>query len=468
MIYAYDPNLNGYNQISRLPNAYQTSAVATKNAVQSVPAVQTVQNTQPKGFNYSDAENAKFLNQFQFSMKSLSSAANKLRSLSTSGVWNDLNVTSSDESVATVTTDSSLRGAANYDVNVLNLAKAQENTTKAMKNDGNDLADAAKADGKDTVSFEVKLKGDNGVADRTITVTANALDKDGNSRSNIDIMSDLANGVNSQNQGKDNGVTAKIVSDSSGNSSFKLQSETTGKTGEFEVTGAQNSALSGLDTVAQKAENARYTVSKDGKPMNGGMVYQSDKNEGIKIGGYITDADGNDKLAGYGIKLDLKNTGSVELKVDVDPEKVVKLAEDFVKQYNDTVKFLVDNAHRGTGVSDSLNRLLQPPISADTMKSIGITVEDNGLYSLDKEKFTSIMKDDPRKIYDIMSDNYSIADGVYQDAQRASALPANNLLNTTPTGHASMNITIINNYYDFTGLSMMPFNPFPMFFNMTV
>lgn len=234
--------------------------------------------------------------------------------------------------------------------------------------------------------------------------------------------------------------------ENNGSSYLQIESKT-GVANSFNILGSSDF------TTTQDAKNLQYTLNKDGTPMGGGMVYQNESNENVKIDGYK-------------ITADFKKIGLVKIGVDIDKDKITKATEEFVEQYNETVKFLVDNAHRGTGVSRTLDNLMRAPISKDAMKSIGITMEENGLLTLDKEKFSKVLKNDSQKVYDILADNYSIADGVYQDVQRGLNTTTKSLINKDMEKmvfHNFHSLYPFNNYNPF-GQSSDIFN-MPLFFD---
>lgn len=379
-------NINPYNY----PNSVSRSYSANLN-VGRVNKNERLINTvigQGSCIHFQD-DSAKFLNQYQFYMKGLSGAANKLRNLNQSGMMNNFTVKSSDTEKADVYSESNLRTKADYEVNVQQLAQKQVSKTDSVKSNES----GAFTDGTFTISMTGKSKNN------SLNVTVDTTGRD-----NREIQDDIATQINKS----DLGLNAFVV-EKDGQSYLQVESQT-GSNNSFTITGATRF------TTTQNAENLKYSLTKNGIPMNDGKIYQNQSNENVKIDGYK-------------ISANFKKEGKVGISVGVDTDKLAKATEEFINQYNETVKFLVDNAHRGTGTSRTLDNLMRAPISKGSMQTIGITMEENGLFSLDKEKFDKMLKNNPDKVNDILSDNYSIADGVYQDAQRGLNEPADKLIN---------------------------------------
>lgn len=403
MISAYNPSANRYDfsSTSRIKdstavsNAGTVSSTASTGGLSNVavaPVSKVTLITQTNPFE-ARQESAKFLNQYQHEMKGLSGAANKLRTLNKDSLWNTFSAGSSDESTATVYADSKLKTKAEYQVNVLQMAEKQITRTDSVQSKGK----GAFAEGNIGISL------DNGSKSANIEVKTK--DENGNELTNRQVQSDMVSQINKAGLG----LKASIVED--GNNSYVQIESETGTANAFTVT-PEAATKAGFDTT-QQAENLKYTVMKDGEPLNGGMTFQNASDDNVRIG---------DVTASF------KKTGSVEINVGVDTEKIAKATEEFINQYNKTLDLLVDNAHRGSGTSKTLNNFQRAPISKDAMETIGITMEENGHLTLDEKKLGSVLNSKPEKVRDILSDNYSIADGVYQDTQRGLSETASKLV----------------------------------------
>lgn len=422
--YVYDSTSNSYNyaNASAATNSYTANLQSAKA---SKVAITTVTNSSCNCDNQDNS--AQFLNQYQFLMKGLSGAANKLRSLNAEGLWSNYIANSSDPSKLEVTSKYKMRTKANYDVNVTQLATEQITESGLAKSDA-----AATIDGQ----FKLNIPGKS----ETINVNVETAGK-----TNREVQDDIAAQINKANKG----LTASVIQKDD-KSYLEIKSKT-GETNAFAVDGSSDFS------VAQTAKNLEYTLSKDGVALNEGKAYKSGKNENIMIDGFT-------------ISADFKATGKSKITVGADKEAVTKATEEFVNEYNKTLEFLVNNAHRGTGISKVLDSFNLSPISKDSMKTIGITREENGRFTFDKKKFEQAIKDDSYKVYDILSDNYSVADGVYQDAQRALRTPTESLINRQVDNRPIININVINVQPIFIGYNRYGFgtNPFmpPFFFNM--
>lgn len=423
MNYVYDSTSNSYNyaNASAATNSYAANLQAARA---SKVAITTVSNSSCCCDNQNNT--AQFLNQYQFLMKGLSSAANKLRNLNDDGLWNNLVAESSDTSKVEVTSRYKMRTKAEYDVNVTQLATEQISVSGIVKSD-----EVATIDGQ----FKLNIPG------KSTSVNVNV---ETAGRTNREVQDDIAAQINDANAG----LTASVI-ERDDKSYIEIKSKT-GEINTFTVDGATDISVS------QMAKDLRYTVNKNGVPLNDGNAYQSSRNNDIKIDGFQ-------------ITANFKATGKSKISVTVDKEAVTKATEEFVNEYNKTLEFLVNNAHRGTGTSRVLDSFIRAPISKDSMKTIGITREESGRFTFDKKKFEETLKENTSKVYDILSDNYSIADGVYQDVQRALRTSTESLTNCQ-NNRPIININIIQAPPIFIGYNRFGYgtNPMlpPIFFNM--
>ncbi len=102
-------------------------------------------------------------------------------------------------------------------------------------------------------------------------------------------------------------------------------------------------------------------------------------------------------------------------------KNTVDATQDFVDQYNSTLKLLNDNADRGPGVMKQLARMVQDPAPESSMDMIGLSMNDDGTLQLDQEKMTTALKDSSagsQKLYrDILGGFGGVADTTYKYAQ---------------------------------------------------
>lgn len=420
-------------QHQSVQRSYSSGAVSSvsNQQPQIAPTGKTNSTTQVNQVSRTNSDSLQFLNQYKAKMDSLASAADKIRSLSSDGVWSNLKISTSDEGIVSNATEyGKIPQRAEYNIDVQQLAQKQISSIK--------VPDTGFQDG----TFQITASGMGAPADVSINI-----DTKNGAATDKEIMEDIVNQVNQQS---DLGVKASIV-EKDGSSFIQLESTDTGKNMEFSVTGIQSDTL-------QDAQNLVYTVNGDKQ--------ESHSNKYVQI-----DPSGdNSKL-----RLNFDGVGKATIKADVDTEKLQKYTEKFVETYNQTIDFLVDNAHRGTGVAETLNRFQQSPISKDAMSSIGLHYGRDGKITFEADEFEKAMQKDTRMVYDILADNYSVADSIYQKADHASGKSAASLLNNSNLQNSNHVTIVINNYYNFNNLSHLnPFsyNPFaytgPLFFNARV
>lgn len=409
-------------------NAVRSSPVRSQQSV-TVQTSKPVSNTQTNEVSRTNSDSLQFLNQYKSKMDSLASAADKIRSLSKNGVWSNLEISSSDEGVVSnATTYGKIPQRAQYDIDVKQLAQRQISSIAALNTDF-----------QDGDSFSIQSTDDNG---NPITASFQ-IDTKGRTASQEDIMKDIIGQIN-QTEGL--GVEASLV-EKDGNSVIQLKGTEPGKKQSFKVDGV------GIRSeTTQEAQNLVYTMN--------GNTYEESSSHNIQI-----DPSGANK----NLRLNFDKVGKATVTADVDTEKLARYTEQFVETYNKTIDFLVDNAHRGSGVSKTLDRLMQSPISEDAMSSIGLSFGRDGKITFESEDFEKAMQKDTRMVYDILADNYSVADTVYQKSDKAANNSAASLLdNSTLQSNNNGGIFIINNYNFFSpSLYSYPafLYPGPLFFN---
>lgn len=441
---------------------YKSASLSGQGGVNSVSSfkmgnnlVVAAQNVQRYGFNGSengrvDSDSLNFLNRFSSSMKSLGSSADRLRSLNDASVWNDLQLSNSNPETANVLASGKVLHNAEYSIDVQQLAASQ-------------LSSTASVDGSGTGAY----------VDGSFMLTSGRVDAAGNNLSaeifirnmpgwtNEDVQKDIAAQIESQYQVL--GIHATTVTDGFGGSQLKLESVDTGSNKGFTIVGGGDK----LQLTEQRmAQNLRYAISKDNG--NTSEIREYSSNNLVRIDPAISEADVS---SNRNILVDFKKTGHLDIKADVNYEKLTKLTEDFVEKYNNTMDMLIDNAHRGTGVSRTLERFSQSPLFKDEMAKIGMDWGNDGKISFDKEQFEKALKDDSRMVYDILADNYSIADVIHQKASNAQNISSNSLLSNNSIGGnqggSHGGLTIINNYY-YNFQAPTPYNYFPGMYGLPI
>ena len=350
---------------------------------------EVVEKVEPKNSSLSDSFS--FVKEYTSSMSSLMQAASELKgaSSSTSAV-NDLTVTSSDTDVATVTERLPVRNYSEYVLDVSQTARAQVNVSDTVT-----ASDTAAED------MDFTVAGSRGTASVQVSSTYD----DGTAKTNGTMLREAASQINSQNVG----VRASVIEDN-GEAYLKLESTHTGEVYGFRAEG-QLGAASGADQVQTAALNAEYSVTENGITRN----YTSS---------------GNDITIGAGrIGVDLKETGEVTIRSEMDQEKVSSALQDLVSSYNNALKVLNDNYDRGSGVDRQLRSLVRGLGSEQSLAKIGITVNKDATLEFDADVFAESMAREPSLVRDIISGTGGIADTAFNKASGGMNMNSSSLIN---------------------------------------
>ncbi len=373
-----------YNYQAAINNARLVQALSRNPDLNEV-----VEKVEPKNSSLSDSFS--FVKEYTSSMSSLMQAASELKgaSSSTSAV-NDLTVTSSDTDVATVTERLPVRNYSEYVLDVSQTARAQVNVSDTVT-----ASDTAAED------MDFTVAGSRGTASVQVSSTYD----DGTAKTNGTMLREAASQINSQNVG----VRASVIEDN-GEAYLKLESTHTGEVYGFRAEG-QLGAASGADQVQTAALNAEYSVTENGITRN----YTSS---------------GNDITIGAGrIGVDLKETGEVTIRSEMDQEKVSSALQDLVSSYNNALKVLNDNYDRGSGVDRQLRSLVRGLGSEQSLAKIGITVNKDATLEFDADVFAESMAREPSLVRDIISGTGGIADTAFNKASGGMNMNSSSLIN---------------------------------------
>ena len=373
-----------YNYQAAINNARLVQALSRNPDLNEV-----VEKVEPKNSSLSDSFS--FVKEYTSSMSSLMQAASELKgaSSSTSAV-NDLTVTSSDTDVATVTERLPVRNYSEYVLDVSQTARAQVNVSDTVT-----ASDTAAED------MDFTVAGSRGTASVQVSSTYD----DGTAKTNGTMLREAASQINSQNVG----VRASVIEDN-GEAYLKLESTHTGEVYGFRAEG-QLGAASGADQVQTAALNAEYSVTENGITRN----YTSS---------------GNDITIGAGrIGVDLKETGEVTIRSEMDQEKVSSALQDLVSSYNNALKVLNDNYDRGSGVDRQLRSLVRGLGSEQSLAKIGITVNKDATLEFDADVFAESMTREPSLVRDIISGTGGIADTAFNKASGGMNMNSSSLIN---------------------------------------
>lgn len=428
-------------------NGYSSGYYNYNNSISQLKLQQALNKNTTSGTNFYDkkytnlakssyAESQNFIKKYNSAMSDLLQSSNSLKSSNASSVLNDKTAVSSDAEVLTANKKYSWdKSQDTYNVNVQQLATAQTNTSNQVKSSDLAVSDA---------NFSINT------GNGTINVGVSAQTVDGEQKTNKQLFSDIAKQINSN---KEAGVTASVV-EKDGKSSLQITGAKTGESNSFTVQGDLSSAA-GMDTVSKTAQNAIYTVKQ-----NNGVEKQ------------LTSESNNVSVGNGKIDVSLKQTGSADIAMGVDNNKVVSAVEDLVKKYNSSLKVLNDNVERGTGVERQLGNMLHGPASEEKLNMVGISTKKDGTLELDKAKLTESLQKDQKMATDIIGGSFGIAQGMFSDARSGLTTPSNSLINNDMQKTQE---NVRNDPFQFTAMfsrrgsfNMMNYNTVGMMFNMLI
>lgn len=367
-----------YNQY-RLNNVSQNRNTRS-SAVTPVPAIPShKQNTEM-------SDSMDYLKEYSSSMTDLMSSANSLRDANTGSVYHQQETIPSDTAILDASGGGRLTSGASYDVAIDQLAKSQVNVSDALNS--NSMAEG---------DLNMQLSA----GDRNVNIQIPSSDSKGIQKTNRQVLSEAAASVNKAGAG----VKASVVT-KEGESSLQLESVKPGAGNRFTVSGdfAENG---GMDTVTQPAQNASYSVTANGSS----ETYTSESNEV--------------SIDNENINITLKKEGSASVNVTSDPQKVVSAMEDLVSSFNDTAALLAKNLDRGSGNASQLTSMLNNVTgSKESMEKLGLSSNKDGTLSLDKEKLTESLKEEPSLAKDLISGSSGFAQKAFSSAKSGSSASA--------------------------------------------
>lgn len=402
-LYNYQASINNFRLSQALSNNQRFMQAVTP----------TTSRTSSNSYrNTSLTSSMTFVKNYSSSMTDLMKSANALKSSNQSGVMNDLAVTSSNKDVATATEKLPVRYKQSVDFDVQQLASAQMNVSEGVK-----ASDKADSD----MNFTV------GNAVNSVNVQVSALNSDGTSKTNAQMLNEAASQIN---RGSSN-VKASVVQ-KDGVASLQLEGKYTGAANAFEVSG-QLGAAAGADTVKTEAANSKYSMT------TGGITTQHES------------FSNNVSLASTRIGVELKGVGKATINADVDSEKVASALSDLVSSYNSSLKLLNDNYDRGTGVDRQLRNLVAGLGSEQSLGQLGITVNKDATLNFDKSVFDKNIKENPSLAKSIISGPGGIADKAYNKGSAGLNMRSSTLIDGDLT--SAQNEYITNPYNAFSAFS---------------
>ena len=321
----------------------------------------------------------------------LSNLTSKLDVLQDEATYQTKKVTSSDDTIATVSgTSDSLEGS--YDLVVKQLATSSKITGAVVsKADG-----TTKISTKDALGYSGKLTITNGATDGSDKALTVEIDVKA-----TDSLKDIANAINNAKDPSDStgtksaGLKATIV-----NNQLVVSSEEMGDR-TLTIGGDLKDSLGFANSQTTRGQSAKFTL--DGIEMERNSNSPTDVVDGVTLNFKKADA-----------------TKTITLGLTNDTDKELSAVKDFVSQYNSVMSFLSEKMDVGdpsksdnkTGAlaGDSTLISLQSKLQSTVLggksvngvsaSTIGLSVDRNGTLSLDETKFKAQLAKNPNAVKD--------------------------------------------------------------------
>lgn len=321
----------------------------------------------------------------------LSNLTSKLDVLQDEATYQTKKVTSSDDTIATISgTSDSLEGS--YDLVVKQLATSSKITGGVVsKADG-----TTKISTKDALGYSGKLTITNGATDGSDTALTVEIDVKA-----TDSLKDIANAINNAKDPSDDkgtksaGLKATIV-----NNQLVISSEEMGDR-TLTIGGDLKDSLGFKDSQTTRGQSAKFTL--DGIEMERNSNTPTDVVDGVTLNFKKADA-----------------SKTITLGLSNDTDKELSAVKDFVSQYNSVMSFLSEKMDVGdpsksdntTGAlaGDSTLISLQSKLQSTVLggksvngvsaSTLGLSVDRNGTLSLDESKFKAQLAKNPNAVKD--------------------------------------------------------------------
>ena len=321
----------------------------------------------------------------------LSNLTSKLDVLQDEATYQTKKVTSSDDTIATISgTSDSLEGS--YDLVVKQLATASKITGGVVsKADG-----TTKISTKDALGYSGKLTITNGATDGSDKALTVEIDVKA-----TDSLKDIANAINNAKDPSDStgtkgaGLKATIV-----NNQLVITSEEMGNR-TLTIGGNLKDSLGFKNSQTKEGQSAEFTL--DGIPMKRNSNSPTDVIDGVTLNFKKADA-----------------SKTITLGLTNDTDKELSAVKDFVSQYNSVMSFLSEKMDVGdpsksdnkTGAlaGDSTLISLQSKLQSTVLggksvngvsaSTLGLSVDRNGTLSLDETKFKAQLAKNPNAVKD--------------------------------------------------------------------
>lgn len=321
----------------------------------------------------------------------LGNLMSKLEALQDESTYQTKKVTSSDDTIATISgTSDSLEGS--YDLIVKQLATSSKITGGVVsKADG-----TTKISTKDALGYSGKLTITNGATDGSDTALTVEIDVKA-----TDSLKDIANAINNAKDPSDStgtkgaGLKATIV-----NNQLVVSSEEMGDR-TLTIGGDLKDSLGFAKSQTVRGKSAKFTL--DGIEMERNTNTPTDVVDGVTF--TLKKAD---------------PTKTITLGLTNDTDKELSAVKDFVNQYNSVMSFLSEKMDVGdpsksdnkTGdlAGDSTLISLQSKLQSTVLggksvdgvsaSTLGLSVDRNGTLSLDETKFKAQLAKNPNAVKD--------------------------------------------------------------------
>ena len=321
----------------------------------------------------------------------LGNLTSKLDVLQDEATYQTKKVTSSDDTIATISgTSDSMEGS--YDLVVKQLATSSKITGGVVsKADG-----TTKISTKDALGYSGKLTITNGATDGSDTALTVEIDVKA-----TDSLKDIANAINNAKDPSDStgtkgaGLKATIV-----NNQLVVSSEEMGDR-TLTIGGNLKDSLGFRDSQTTKGQSAKFTL--DGIEMERNSNTPTDVVDGVTLNFKKADA-----------------SKTITLGLTNDTDKELSAVKDFVSQYNSVMSFLSEKMDVGdpsksdntTGAlaGDSTLISLQSKLQSTVLggksvngvsaSTLGLSVDRNGTLSLDETKFKAQLAKNPNAVKD--------------------------------------------------------------------
>ena len=321
----------------------------------------------------------------------LGNLTSKLDVLQDEATYQTKKVTSSDDTIATISgTSDSMEGS--YDLVVKQLATSSKITGGVVsKADG-----TTKISTKDALGYSGKLTITNGATDGSDTALTVEIDVKA-----TDSLKDIANAINNAKDPSDStgtkgaGLKATIV-----NNQLVVSSEEMGDR-TLTIGGDLKDSLGFRDSQTTKGQSAKFTI--DGIEMERNSNTPTDVVDGVTLNFKKADA-----------------SKTITLGLTNDTDKELSAVKDFVSQYNSVMSFLSEKMDVGdpsksdntTGAlaGDSTLISLQSKLQSTVLggksvngvsaSTLGLSVDRNGTLSLDETKFKAQLAKNPNAVKD--------------------------------------------------------------------